>query len=196
MNKIPLYVIHNFLTFDRKIYQLFGVQLGRPIRLDGFPRFHFVHKLLQDGTPQQPAMAKGHFVPRDWKEKREWEGKKSWLLVLLQLVKKRCRQRAQRIPALPEPIQSEGYGKPVPAEEPAMPHEELIMLEENIEPVKDIINADKQVEEKKPNLPHAFPTQNEIQRENVKNEKAPEEITKSKKSRCTEEKRVCSTAVI
>ncbi|MCM3791269.1 conjugal transfer protein [Domibacillus indicus] len=33
MNRVPLYVINNFLTFDRKIYQLFGLQLGRPIRL-------------------------------------------------------------------------------------------------------------------------------------------------------------------
>lgn len=33
MNRIPLYVINNFLKFDRKIYQLFGLQLGRPIRL-------------------------------------------------------------------------------------------------------------------------------------------------------------------
>lgn len=33
MNRVPLYVINNFLKFDRKIYQLFGLQLGRPIRL-------------------------------------------------------------------------------------------------------------------------------------------------------------------
>lgn len=33
MNRIPLYVINNFLKFDRKIYQLFGLKLGRPLRL-------------------------------------------------------------------------------------------------------------------------------------------------------------------
>lgn len=33
MEKIPLYVINNFLKFDRKIYQVFGFKLGRPIRL-------------------------------------------------------------------------------------------------------------------------------------------------------------------
>lgn len=33
MNRIQLYVINNFITFDRKIYQIFGLHLGRPIRL-------------------------------------------------------------------------------------------------------------------------------------------------------------------
>lgn len=41
--------------------------------MDGLPRFHFVHKLLQDGHPQKPGLAKGQFVRRDWKEAREWE---------------------------------------------------------------------------------------------------------------------------
>jgi len=43
--------------------------------MDGMPKFNFVHKLLEDGTPQKPALAKGHFVPRNWKELREWEDK-------------------------------------------------------------------------------------------------------------------------
>ncbi|WP_262173243.1 type IV secretory system conjugative DNA transfer family protein [Saccharococcus sp. Marseille-Q5394] len=46
--------------------------------MDGIPRFNFVHKLLQDGTPQKPALAKGQFVPRNWKELREWENQKSF----------------------------------------------------------------------------------------------------------------------
>lgn len=33
MNRIPLYVLNNFLKFDRKIYQVFGIRLGRPLRL-------------------------------------------------------------------------------------------------------------------------------------------------------------------
>lgn len=41
--------------------------------MDGLPRFHFVHKLLVDGHPQEAGVAKGTFVPRDWKERREWE---------------------------------------------------------------------------------------------------------------------------
>lgn len=32
-NKIPLYVLNNFLKFERKIYQLFGLQLGRPLSI-------------------------------------------------------------------------------------------------------------------------------------------------------------------
>ncbi len=32
-HKITLYVLNDFLKFDRKIYQLFGLNLGRPIKL-------------------------------------------------------------------------------------------------------------------------------------------------------------------
>lgn len=32
---IPLYFINNFLKFDRKIYQIFGLKLGRPVPLKG-----------------------------------------------------------------------------------------------------------------------------------------------------------------
>lgn len=41
--------------------------------MDGLPRFHYVHKLLIDGTPQEPGIAVGDFVPRDWKEQLEKE---------------------------------------------------------------------------------------------------------------------------
>lgn len=37
--------------------------------MDGLPRFHFVHKLLRNGHPQPPGIAKGMFIPRDWKER-------------------------------------------------------------------------------------------------------------------------------
>ncbi|OZU89033.1 hypothetical protein CIL03_08425 [Virgibacillus indicus] len=33
--KIPLYFINNFLKFDRKLYQIFGMKLGRPVPLKG-----------------------------------------------------------------------------------------------------------------------------------------------------------------
>ncbi|WP_169792852.1 TcpE family conjugal transfer membrane protein [Lentibacillus amyloliquefaciens] len=33
--RIPLYVLNNFLKFDRKLYQFFGVKLGRPIPFKG-----------------------------------------------------------------------------------------------------------------------------------------------------------------
>lgn len=34
--------------------------------MDGMPRFHFIHKLLQDGHPQEPGLARGEFLPRNW----------------------------------------------------------------------------------------------------------------------------------
>lgn len=40
---------------------------------DGMKRFHYVARLLHEGTPQKPIEGVGQFVPRDWKERREWE---------------------------------------------------------------------------------------------------------------------------
>lgn len=40
---------------------------------DGLPRFTYIHQLMQGGVLQKPAIAKGTFVPRNWKELREWE---------------------------------------------------------------------------------------------------------------------------
>lgn len=51
--------------------------------MDGLPKFHFVHKLLQGGTPQPPALGRGVFVPRDWKERKEWldQAHRKWTFV-------------------------------------------------------------------------------------------------------------------
>jgi hypothetical protein len=53
--------------------------------MDGMPRFHFVYKLLQDGHPQPPALGKGQFIPKNWREqvhqiKREIKGNKSYFV--------------------------------------------------------------------------------------------------------------------
>ena len=40
---------------------------------DNMKRFHFLCRILKDGTPQRPFEGIGQFVPRDWKEKKEWE---------------------------------------------------------------------------------------------------------------------------
>ena len=40
---------------------------------DQMDRFHYIARLMKDGTPQKPIEAIGSFVPRDWKERREWE---------------------------------------------------------------------------------------------------------------------------
>jgi type IV secretory pathway TraG/TraD family ATPase VirD4 len=46
--------------------------------MDGMPRFHFVAKLLQDGTPQPPRISRGIFVRKDWLKRREWERRRPW----------------------------------------------------------------------------------------------------------------------
>lgn len=40
---------------------------------DNMKRFHFLTRILKDGTPQRPFEGVGQFVPRDWAERREWE---------------------------------------------------------------------------------------------------------------------------
>lgn len=37
--------------------------------MDGLPRFHCICKLLVEGTPQEPVVAVGEFVPEDWLER-------------------------------------------------------------------------------------------------------------------------------
>lgn len=43
---------------------------------DSMKRFHFLCRIMKDGTPQRPFEGIGQFVPRNWKELREWENKK------------------------------------------------------------------------------------------------------------------------
>jgi hypothetical protein len=33
IKRIPLYVLNNFIRFERQLYQVFGLELGRPLRL-------------------------------------------------------------------------------------------------------------------------------------------------------------------
>lgn len=40
---------------------------------DSMKRFHFLCRILKDGTPQRPFEGIGQFVPRNWRELREWE---------------------------------------------------------------------------------------------------------------------------
>lgn len=42
---------------------------------DSMKRFHFLCRIMKDGTPQRPFEGIGQFVPKDWKERREWEVK-------------------------------------------------------------------------------------------------------------------------
>lgn len=41
--------------------------------MDGLPQFYYIAKLMNNGRMQEPVLGKGTFVPRDWKERREWE---------------------------------------------------------------------------------------------------------------------------
>lgn len=42
---------------------------------DQMHRFHYIARLMKDGVPQKPFEAFGRFVPKDWKNLREWETK-------------------------------------------------------------------------------------------------------------------------
>ena len=39
---IPLYVLNNFIRFERQLYQIFGLELGRPIRLKAVMYFFVI----------------------------------------------------------------------------------------------------------------------------------------------------------
>ena len=84
--------------------------------MDGIPKFNFVHKLLQDGTPQKPALAKGQFVPRNWKELREWEDgtsfKTSVKNSLLNRFQKRTKMKKEQVAGL-EQTKQEGAESPI-----------------------------------------------------------------------------------
>ena len=84
--------------------------------MDGIPKFNFVHKLLQDGTPQKPALAKGQFVPRNWKELREWEDgtsfKTSVKNSLLNRFQKRMKMKKEQVAGL-EQTKQEGAESPI-----------------------------------------------------------------------------------
>ena len=84
--------------------------------MDGIPKFNFVHKLLQDGTPQKPALAKGQFVPRNWKELREWEDgtsfKTSVKNSLLNRFQKRTKMKKEQVAEL-EQTKQEGAESPI-----------------------------------------------------------------------------------
>lgn len=41
--------------------------------MDQLPRFTYVHQLVQDGKLNEPGIGLGTFIPREWKELREWE---------------------------------------------------------------------------------------------------------------------------
>ena len=70
---LPNFLPENYRDTEKEEDRIFYTQM-----MDGLPKFHYVAKLLDDGTPLPPKIGKGSFVPRDWKERREWEVKRRW----------------------------------------------------------------------------------------------------------------------
>lgn len=74
---LPNLLPENYRDTEKEEDRIFYTQM-----MDGLPKFHYVAKLLEDGTPLPPKIGKGSFVPRDWKERREWEvRKKYWAFI-------------------------------------------------------------------------------------------------------------------
>lgn len=68
---VPNLLPENYRDTEKEEDRIFYTQM-----MDGLPKFHYVAKLLEDGTPLPPKIGKGTFVPHNWKELREWETRK------------------------------------------------------------------------------------------------------------------------
>lgn len=66
-------ILENFLPKSYKDEEVEKERYQFTQLMDGLPRFHYIHKLLQNGTPQEPGVALGEFVPRNWKDQLETE---------------------------------------------------------------------------------------------------------------------------
>ncbi|MCM3791259.1 type IV secretory system conjugative DNA transfer family protein [Domibacillus indicus] len=166
---IPKFFPESYRDTENEEYRFYYTDL-----MDGLPRFHFVHKLLQNGTPQPPAMAKGTFVPRDWKEKREWEGKRSWLLRRLHFIqkKRRKKEKALSMSESPQPPEAGMEEEQLLMEENPLQHKELaVRQEEEAETAKEKTSIEKPAEEKKTVVQQAVQTKDEVPPETLKKEK-------------------------
>lgn len=172
---IPKFFPESYRDAENEEYRFYYTDL-----MDGLPRFHFVHKLLQDGTPQPPELAKGQFVPRDWKEKREWEVKRSWLMRSLRAIKRKRRKNETPLPSPVQSIKTFAGAEPVLLKENPVEAQRLIVLEEEKKNEIEQINAENPVEEKKPVVQHQQVTQ-------IKSEAQPEKMEKEKSSAETSE---------
>ena len=80
---IPNLLPETYRDSEKEEYRVLPVYLQ-----DGLPRFHFIAKLLQDGMPMPPKLGRGSFVPRDWRERREWERKNVFWMFISRFRKK------------------------------------------------------------------------------------------------------------
>lgn len=171
---IPKFFPESYRDTENEEYRFYYTDL-----MDGLSRFHFVHKLLQDGTPQPPELAKGTFVPRDWKEKREWEVKRSWLMRSLHAVKRKRRKNETSLPAPVQSLEVFVGAEPAPLEENPMEAQKLIVLEEEKESEIEQSNTENPVEEKKPVVQQAIQIKSEAQPEKVEKEKSSAETSET-----------------
>lgn len=186
---IPKFFPESYRDTENEEYRFYYTDL-----MDGLPRFHFVHKLLQNGTPQPPELAKGQFVPHDWKEKKEWEGKQSWILKGLRSLKKRRMKKEKQVP-IPTSSQSLKIvveEESVPIEEQFVQHEKLTGLqEEKVKIKKEKRSIGKPAEEKKLIIQQVAQTKSEAPNETLKKEKTPAKTLKTETA--TEQKKKEST---
>lgn len=71
---VPNLLPENYRDTEQEEDRIYYTQL-----MDGLPKFYYVARLQKEGTPLPPKIGKGNFIPRDWRERREWEvRKKQW----------------------------------------------------------------------------------------------------------------------
>lgn len=61
-------ILDNILPKHYKESEEEKVRFYSTFLMDGLPRFHYVYKILVNGTPRVPGIGVGEFVPKDWKE--------------------------------------------------------------------------------------------------------------------------------
>jgi hypothetical protein len=71
-------VLKNILPKMYRDAEVEKVRFPPTLLMDGLPRFHCIAKLLKEGTPQVPVVAKGEWVPNDWKERMLEEESNKW----------------------------------------------------------------------------------------------------------------------
>ncbi|MCF6094524.1 TraM recognition domain-containing protein [Microaerobacter geothermalis] len=61
---IPHIIPKTYKDVEKERYRIHPAML-----MNGMPEFHFVHQLRCNGVLQKPGIARGNFVPRDWKDR-------------------------------------------------------------------------------------------------------------------------------
>ncbi|WP_411347058.1 type IV secretory system conjugative DNA transfer family protein [Paenibacillus sp. WLX2291] len=126
---MPNLLPENYRDTEQEEDRIYYTQL-----MDGLPKFYYVARLQQEGTPLPPKIGKGNFIPRDWRERREWEVRKKQLSFTFHFKRKHKEHN-------PEPIVEEQTDTAY--EEKAIPSSRLTFVdaEQPMEP-SDLGNAE------------------------------------------------------